>query len=112
MGTRSFGFLRKESARARSRGLQGDFRQASQRITAELDSDRIIQAAVEEIHRSLGFPHTSIWLTHTGEEPRLACSAGPSDEQGQVPPQVLECARTVRPVQNETAGILAFPIVT
>jgi len=116
MATRGFGLVRQRTARSRSRALQGSFREATIHITADLDTDLILRVVVDELHRSLGFPWTSLWLVgDRSDAPRLAFSAGRTDaahDPTYVPQQVIECARLARPVQNEIAGMLAFPIIT
>ncbi len=113
MPSRRFGFIRRDSPVGRQRTFEGQFRAASIRISAELDADRVVRATVEEVHRTLGFPWTSVWLLDEGA-PRLAFAAGTpggSRLSEGAPRSVVECARHERPVQNEVAGHVAFPIV-
>ena len=85
---------------------------AGQRIREHLDTERVLRAAVEALHRTLECRRTSAWVGVRGDVPRLAWLMGePKGGPAYPPAAVADAATRGRASSNQLVGDLALPLV-
>ena len=98
--------------RRRVRHLSNALDTAGQRIREHLDTEHVLRAAVEALHRTLECRRTSAWLRIRGDIPRLAWLMGePMAGPAHPPPAVADAAVRARATSNQLVGDLALPTV-
>ncbi|MGH2785397.1 MAG: ATP-binding protein [Actinomycetota bacterium] len=98
--------------RRRVRRLSSALDPAGQRIREHLDTDRVLRAAIEALHRNLECRRTTAWLRNRDDLPRLAATLGdPIAGPPHPPPSVADAAVRGRAVSNQLVGDLAVPMV-
>ncbi|MGZ4141748.1 MAG: ATP-binding protein [Actinomycetota bacterium] len=94
------------------RRLERALNDAARLIRSHLDTQKVLQAAVEAAHPMLASRRTSAWLTTGKEPPRLAHAVGHDvNEEIKAPAAVMEAAARKRAVLNDLTGKLAIPIL-
>lgn len=97
--------------RRRVRRLSTALDAAGRRIREHLDTEQVLRAAVEELHRGLECRRTSAWLKVRGDLPRLACLVGePLGGPSHPPAAVADAAARGRASSNQLVGDLALPL--
>lgn len=85
---------------------------AGHQIREHLDTERVLRAAVEALHRTLECRRTSAWVRIRGDVPRLAFLMGePIAGPAHPPAAVVDAAMRARAGSNQLVGDLALPLV-